>query len=235
MKKNHPDQLTFWGHWEELQGRLLKCCLVVIALACGVYPFSGPLVDILLRPAGGVVFTSPVDAFVARLAVVITVSSLAASPFLIYQVWAFVRSGLKDIEKRHVSFFAPLSIVMFVLGAAFAYAMVIPVSLRFLLSFQTELMRPMITLNAYVSFLATMLLAFGIIFELPIVMMFLTKIGVATPEFLVQKRKYAVLIILIVSALITPPDCFTLFLLAVPLWVLYEAGIWFSRWTCPRE
>lgn len=227
--------MTFWGHWEELQGRLLKCCLFVIVLACGIYPFSGSLLDVLLRPVGGVVFTSPVDAFVARLAVVITVSALAASPFLIYQLWAFVRSGLVDTEKRYVTFFAPLSIVMFVLGAAFAYAIVIPFSLRFLLSFQTEWMRPMITLNTYISFLVTMLLAFGIIFELPIVLMFLTKIGVATPEFLVQKRKYAVLIILVVSALITPPDCFTMLLLAGPLWMLYEAGIWFSRWTCPRE
>jgi len=130
-----------------------------------------------------------------------------------------------------VRIFGPCSLFLFFLGGIFAYFVIIPISIHFLLSFSTPSIVPMITIKSYVSFVVTMLLAFGVVFELPLVLMFLTKIGVATPAFLVQKRKYAVVIILIVSAFITPPDCVTQILMALPLIVLYEAGIIISKIT----
>ena len=117
------------------------------------------------------------------------------------------------------------------LGAVFAYFVTIPISIRFLLSFSTDLIVPMITVKSYISFVGTMLLAFGVIFELPLVLMFLTKIGIATPAFLMQKRKHAIIIILVVSAFITPPDFITQLIMAVPLVILYEVGIVASKLT----
>jgi sec-independent protein translocase protein TatC len=118
---------------------------------------------------------------------------------------------------------------LFIAGGLFAYFVAIPVALRFLLSFSTATIVPMITVKNYIAFVGTMLLAFGIIFELPLVIMFLTRIGIATPKFLAEKRRHAIVLILIVSAILTPPDCFTQALVALPLMILYEIGLLASK------
>ena len=229
-----PEDLSFFAHYEELRNRLIKSIVAVLVAACLFYLIVDKVFAFVIKPVGRLVFTAPGEAFVARIMLALFGGIFLALPVVLYQVWRFVAAGLKEHEAKYVRIFAPCSFVLFIMGGSFAYFVAVPVSIRFLLSFSSSVIVPMITVKNYISFVGTMLLAFSIVFELPLVLMFLTKIGIATPAFLAQKRKYAIVIILGVSALITPPDCVTQIMIAVPLIILYEAGIIASRLACSR-
>lgn len=226
-----PKEASFFDHLDELRGRLIKSALSVMIAGCFFYSFVDRALEMIIKPVGRIVFTAPGDAFTARIMLSFLGGFFLALPVILFQVWRFVAVGLKEHEIRYIRFFGPCSAVFFLLGGMFAYFVFIPISVRFLLSFSTASIVPMITIKNYMSFVVTMLLAFGVIFELPLILMFLTKIGIATPAFLVQKRRHAIVIILIVSAFLTPPDCVTQLIMAVPLMVLYEAGIIVSKLT----
>ena len=226
-----PDLAPVWDHIEELRSRLFICLGFVLMAGIAFYQFVDSVLAFVIKPVGRLVFTSPADAFVARVLLAILGGLLTAMPVVLYQIWMFVARGLKDNEKKFVRIYGPLSLLCFALGVAFAYYVALPISLKFLLGFSSEWLVPMITVKSYVSFLTSLVLACGLIFELPIVLIFLTAIGIATPEFLVQKRRHAIVLILIVSAVITPPDVITLLIMSVPLVVLYEAGVIASRIT----
>ena len=229
-----PDELSFWGHLDELRSRLLKSFIAVVVAACFFYPFVDRFLAFLIRPVGKGVFTSPADAFVVRLMLLICGGVVLALPVIVYQLWQFVAAGLKENEKKYVRFFAPASFVLFVAGCIFGYWVIIPVGMKFLLSFATESIVPMITLPNYISFIVTLVLAFGLCFQLPLVLMFLARIGIVTPAFLVQKRKHAIVLILIASAILTPsPDAISQILMAGPLLVLYELGVFASKFIKP--
>ncbi|MCK5581692.1 MAG: twin-arginine translocase subunit TatC [Candidatus Omnitrophica bacterium] len=227
----NPEDLSFFAHYEELRSRLIKSIISVLVAACFFYVVIDEVFAFVIRPVGKLVFTAPGEALVARIMLTLFGGIFLAFPFILYQAWRFVAAGLKEHEAKYVRIFAPCSFFLFVIGGLFAYFIAIPISIRFLLSFSNNLVVPMITVKNYISFVGTMLLAFGIVFELPLVLMFLTKIGIATPAFLAQRRRYAIIIILAVSALITPPDFITQLIVAVPLIILYEAGIVASRLT----
>jgi len=214
---------------DELRERLVKSIAAIIFLSCLAYSYVDQLLAFIVRPVGQLIYTSPADAFVVHIHLALFTGFLLSSPIVLYQVWRFVACGLREEERKYITTFGPVSFMLFALGTLFAFFIVIPISLQFLLSFSSEDLVPMITIKSYISFVATLILAFGAIFELPLVLLFLTKIGIATPAFLIQKRKYAIVINLIVSALITPPDLITLWLMAVPLSVLYEIGIIVSK------
>lgn len=224
-------ELSFLGHLDELRSRLIRVCCYCVVAAFVVYPFIDLILEFITRPVGQLVFTSLADAFIVRILLTIFCSILAALPLILFELWSFISQGLKVQEKSYIYFFAPFSFIMFVLGCLFAYFVTLPIGIKFLLSFSSNTMVPMITIKNYVSFLGTMILAFGVIFELPLILMFLTKIGIATPAYLSQKRKFAVVIILVISALITPPDVISQLLMASPLLILYEVGIVMSRIT----
>ena len=230
MNKN-PRNISFFDHIEELQSRLIKSIVAVFVASCFFYIFVDEVFKVLVKPVGQLVFTAPGEAFVARIMLTLFGGFFLALPVLLYQVWQFVATGLKTYEVYYIKFFAPCSFFLFVLGGLFAYFVTIPISIRFLLSFSSEFIVPMITVKNYISFVGTMILAFGVVFELPLILMFLTKIGIATPAFLIQKRKYAIIIILFVSAFFTPPDFVTQLVMAVPLIILYEIGIIASKCT----
>lgn len=230
MSRN-PDDLSFVGHLEELRSRLIKSLLAVLVAACFFYAFIDRIFVVLIQPVGKVVFTSPTDAFVARVTLTLYGGVLLALPVIIYQVWRFVAAGLKDNERKYIFLLAPFSLLFFLAGGLFAYFIMIPISLRFLLSFSSDFIVPMITIKNYISFVGMMILAFGVVFELPLVLVFLTKIGIVTPQFLAEKRRHAIVFILIVSALLTPPDAVTQIIMSVPLVVLYEIGIMACRLT----
>jgi len=226
-----PEELSFFAHYEELRSRLIKSIISVLVAACLFYMIVDKVFAFVIKPVGKLVFTAPGEAFIARITLTLFGGLFLALPVILYQIWRFVAAGLREHEAKYVRIFAPCSFVLFIIGALFAYCIAVPISIRFLLSFSNDLIIPMITVKNYISFVGTMLLAFGIVFELPLVLMFLTKIGIATPAFLAQRRKYAIVIILALSALITPPDFVTQLIMAVPLIILYEAGIIASRWT----
>ncbi|VAX36782.1 Twin-arginine translocation protein TatC [hydrothermal vent metagenome] len=230
MKKS-PNEFSFIEHLDDLRGRLIKIILAMIIASCLVYGVIDYILAFLIQPVGQLVFTSPADAFLARITLALFVGFFLSFPVILYQIWSFVSEGLRPEEKKFVYFFAPCSFFLFLLGVGFAYFVTIPIAIRFLLSFSTDAIIPMITIRNYISFLGTMLLAFGVVFELPLVLLFLTKIGVATPAFFSEKRRYAIVCILIVSAVITPPDIITQLIMAGPLIILYEIGIIVSKMT----
>ena len=226
---------TVTEHLDELRRRVLKSFLAVAIGAVISFIYVDRILEFIIEPVGSLVFTSPADVFIARIFVALVVGVLISLPFVLFQVWQFVSLGLKQDERKYVLLFGPLSVTLFFIGVVFAYLVPIPIALDFLLGFATGNIVPMITVKNYISFVGTMVLAFGVVFELPLVLVFLAKIGIATPEFLIQKRKVAIILIVILSALITPPDVITQIILAVPLIILYELGIWAIKLTIKQE
>jgi sec-independent protein translocase protein TatC len=213
-----------------LRSRAITSLAAFVVCTLIVWNFLDPVIRYVVRPVGRIVFTSPEEAFGARMTLAMTGGFLFALPVILYQVWKFVALGLTENEKRHVKLFGPLSLIFFLSGAAFGFFVMMPMSLNFLLSFSSTWMVPMITVDKYISFVGTMVIGSGATFELPLILAFLARIGIATPEFLRQKRRYAYVFILIVAAILTPPDVVSQIVLTIPLVVLYELGIFFSQW-----
>ena len=226
---------SFLKHLDELRSRGLKCFFSWVVCFLAVYPQMDHLLKFLIRPVGHVVFTAPAAAFTAEIRLALAIGFLLASPVIFYQVWRFVSTALKPQEYKFVRIFAPLSFICFLAGAFFAYFVVIPFSLHFFLGFGSSVLLPMITVENYIGFFVSMLLAFGCVFEMPLILIFLTAIGIATPAFLIQKRKHALIGLLILSAVITPPDVFSMLVMVVPLALLYEIGIWASHVTWQKK
>lgn len=229
MSKNSKAQ-TFWDHADELRSRLLRCLAALVLAAVVFYPFTDAVFNMLIEPVGRIIFTALADAFMAKLQIMLIGAFIIISPYVFYHVWSFICEGLSSKEKDFVKIYGPFSFIFFLAGMCFAHLIAVPFAVKFLLSYGSDRIIPMITVGNYISFVGTMILAFGIIFEMPLVMLFLTKIGIATPAFLMEKRRHAIVGILILSALLTPPDVFSQLLMAVPLLILYEIGIIFSKY-----
>ncbi|MDD5439949.1 MAG: twin-arginine translocase subunit TatC [Candidatus Omnitrophica bacterium] len=221
--------MSLLEHLEELRRRIILCLIIVILATVAAYLVSGRLIAFLLRPIGNVVFTSPDEAFLAYINVSLFAGLVMSCPFILYHIWRFAAGGLRVVEKSYVFIFGPLSLVLFAVGALFGYFVIVPIGIRFLLSFAGASITPMISIGKYLAFTCSLTLAFGITFELPLAILFLTKLGLVTPRFLAKKRRYAILVIFIVSAILTPPDVMSQFLMAGPLVVLYELSILLSR------
>ena len=216
---------SFFKHIEELRSRIIKSAGAFVLAFCLCYNFIGKLIPMIIAPAGHLIFTAPGEAFSAYMMLGSVMALLVASPYIVYQIWAFIGGALKPSEKKFVIIFAPLSLVFFLAGGAFAYFIAVPRAYKFLMSFSSEYMIPMVTVKNYFGFLWHMIVAFGVAFELPLILAFLAKIGIASPEYLRQMRRHAIIIILVVSAMLTPPDIASMLILAVPLMILYEVGI----------
>jgi sec-independent protein translocase protein TatC len=224
------DKLPFTDHLDELRHRLI---ISVVGIGIGFavsYGFSQQLLVLLQRPMPTrLVFIAPTEAFFVNLKVAFYAGLFLSVPLLLFQVWKFVAPGLYEHERRYSFPFLIVSTVLFLLGAAFAYAVILPIALHFLIAQGGELWKPNITLSNYLSFCMRLILAAGLIFEFPVLMYFLTKVGVITPEFLVKNRKYAVIAAFAISAILTPPDVFSQVLLAVPLFLLFEVSIFVAK------
>ncbi len=223
--------MTFIEHLEELRRRLLWSLGVWLLCAGVVFGFVDGWLPLLVRPVGRLVFIAPAEAFTARLKLAFSAGVLAAVPYWLWQLWAFVAPALEPDARQAIGRRLPLAVALFYLGAAFAVAVALPAALRFLLSFTSDQVQPMITFGNYVSFVAIWTLLFGAMFELPIVMLVLGRCGVVTVERLSRYRRHAVLAIFIVSAILTPPDVVSQFMMALPLLVLFELSIGLLRWS----
>jgi sec-independent protein translocase protein TatC len=170
--------------------------------------------------------TDVTGSFYAYLKVSLIAGVTAAVPIIFYQLWAFVAPGLYANERATVIPIVMVSTLLFLIGAGFCWWLVLPVSLKFLIGFSGDLFEPIITVDSYLSFAGILLLAFGFGFEMPVMAYFLGKIGVLTSRFMSRGRRYAIVIILIMAAILTPtPDIFTQLMLAGPLYILYEISI----------
>lgn len=229
-------KLPLTSHLQELRKRLV---LSFIAVGVGFvicYAFSQPLFDILsqpllrMMPSGStLIFTSVAEAFFTYMKVAFIAGIILASPFVLFQVWAFVAPGLYRHEKRYVIPFVAAGSFFFVLGILFAYFVAIPVGFKFLLGYATDFIKPMPSMKEYLSFSIKFLLAFGLVFEFPVVLVLLARIGVVNAKTMARHRKYAILLIFIFAAVMTPPDIISQLLMALPLMGLYELSIILSR------
>lgn len=224
--------MTLLDHLSELRVRLVRS---LVALAVGFfacYGFAEQLFNYLMipltraLPAGGkLIYTALPEAFFVYMQVALVAGAFLASPYLFYQIWAFIAPGLYDEEKRHVIPIAGASALFFVAGAAFCYFQVFPYAFEFFVGFATDIIEPMPKLDEYLGFTLKMLLAFGLIFEMPLFAFFLARLGLVTAQWMRKTRKYAILAIFIVAAILTPPDVFSQMMMAAPMLVLYEISI----------
>lgn len=228
---NKEKRMPFLDHLEELRWRIIWSLLAIVAAAVGCYFFVDQIIAILVRPAPEdikLIFLSPTEAFMTYLKVAGYAGLVVALPIVAWQFWRFIMPGLYPKERKAVGPIVVFTVICFLVGALFSYFLIIPFGLKFLLSYQTDFLIANITIGKYLGFVVTLLLVFGLVFELPVLAYFLSLIGILTPEFLRKKRRYGILIIFIVAAILTPPDAFTQLMLAIPLLILYEISIWVS-------
>lgn len=224
-------RMPFLEHLEELRWTLVRSILAVVVCAVACYFFVSHIVSFLVYPAPDtmrLVFLSPTEAFMTYLKVAGYAGLVVAFPYISWEFWRFVVPGLLAKERKIVLPIVFFTVICFITGAAFAYFVIIPFGLDFLLSFQSDFLVANITIGKYLTFIVTLLLVFGLVFELPVLAYFLSLIGLLTPQFLRSKRRYGILIIFIVAAILTPPDAFTQTMMAIPLMVLYEISIFVS-------
>ena len=229
-------KLPLTSHLQELRKRLI---LSFIAVGVGFfvcYALKESLFDILAAPllkvmpsGGSLIFISVAEAFFTYMKVAFIAGLILTSPVVLYQIWAFVAPGLYRHEKRYVVPFILLGSFFFALGIFFGYFVAIPVGFKFLLGYATDFIKPMPSMKEYLSFSIKFLLAFGLVFEFPVVLLILAKIGVVDSKKLARQRKYAILLIFIFAAVMTPPDLISQVLMALPLMGLYELSILLTK------
>lgn len=226
------DKQPFTAHLEELRSRLIHCFVAVGIGFIACYGFKEKLFQILIYPLVSVmgkgeklIFTGLPEAFFTYLKVAFLAGLMLASPVILYHFWMFVAPGLYKKEKNVLLPIVILSSFFFIGGAFFGYFVVFPFGFEFFLSFATENIQAFPSMKEYLSFTSKLLIAFGLVFELPLVITFLARLGVVSIDFLKKNRKYAVLLFFVGAAIITPPDVVTQIMMALPLMVLYEISI----------
>ncbi|MDX9788627.1 MAG: twin-arginine translocase subunit TatC [Desulfobacterales bacterium] len=226
------EKIPFTDHLEELRKRLITCFIAVGVGFVVSYGFKDKLFEILTRPLVAVmktgdkiIFTGLPEAFFTYLKVAFLTGIGLATPVILYQFWMFVAPGLYEKERKLLIPVVFLSSFFFLGGALFGYFIVFPFGFQFFMSFATETIRPMPSMREYLSFSSKMLLAFGLVFEMPLVITFMSRLGVVNVDFLKKNRKYAILFFFIGAAILTPPDVVSQILMAVPLMGLYEISI----------
>jgi sec-independent protein translocase protein TatC len=234
--KDDTDQ-PFISHLVELRDRLLRIVLVVAVVFLALMPFSntlfsslsGPLTAIL--PEGSSMIAIDVASpFLIPFKLTLVLAVFITMPFLLYQIWAFIAPGLYKNERRLVMPLLVSSTVLFYAGAAFAYFVVFPLVFAFFTSTAPEGVSVMTDISRYLDFVLTLFFAFGAAFEVPVVVVVLVWTGMATQESLRQKRPYIIVAAFVLGMLLTPPDIISQTLLAVPVWLLFELGVYFSGW-----
>ena len=225
--------MSFQEHIAELRRRLTYSIIAVIVTTVIAFIFWEQITEILKRPAPeGTIFiqTEPTEALSASFRVSLIVGLFAAMPFILYQFVLFVSPGLNSAERRYLYALLPTGILVFGLGAAFGYFVLFPPAIHFLFDFGSEVAEAQIRIGSYLRLLISLLLWMGVVFETPLVLFFLSRIGIVTPQQLGRQRRYAIVVAFILGALITPTfDPINQTLVALPIIVLYEVGIWLSK------
>jgi len=227
-------RMSFMEHLGELRTRLMRSLLALLVGLGIALPFSQQIMDYLAKPARdtnhNLVFLSLTEAFWVQMKIGLIVGLFVASPAVLWQIWRFISPGLHVHEKKYAAPFVIIGTLLFVGGGAFSLKVVTPFAIQFLLSYERPGLQAMISIGNYIDFLLKFTLAFGAVFELPLVITILARLGVVTPAMLAKNRKYAILGAFIAGAVLTPtPDMFNQTLMAGPLILLYEVGIICAR------
>lgn len=222
-------EMGYWDHVDELRNTLIQMALLLIPVTVIAWFFTPDLMTILTAPYyrasdAGLIFIQPMEGFVTRLRIAMLSALLVTVPFLVYRFWMFLIRALYRHERRHVLSVLFFTIISFYAGVVFAYY-VLPYSTEFFLSFATGMVENRWAFSQYLSYVIRIMLAFGIVFELPLVIALLAALKLVDANMLKKRRRHAILLFFVLAAIITPPDLFTQIMLAVPLVILYEISI----------
>jgi sec-independent protein translocase protein TatC len=245
-------KLPLTGHLDELRKRIIVA-LIVLVITFGIsFYFSEKLFQIIILPLHStlsfstkapfiffknstnpeqkLIFLAPAEALWMHLKISLISAFILSSPVIFYEIWRFISPGLLSKEKKYALPFVIIVTSLFLIGAVFCFIIVLPFAINFLLTYKTETIKPMLSVGRYVDFCLKFILAFGAIFELPVLLVFLTRTGLITTSFLTKNRKYAILLAFVAAAILTPtPDAFNQTIMALPIILLYEAGIVASK------
>jgi len=231
----------FLEHVIELRQRILRSVLAVLVLFFPTYFFANDIYQFVAAPLlahlpeqSSMIATEVASPFLTPFKLAIVAAVFAAIPFILHQAWAFVSPGLYLHEKRFALPLLASSVALFYSGVAFAYYLVFPIVFQFFASITPSGVMMMTDINHYLDFVLTMFFAFGFAFEIPIAILLMVWSGITTPERLVAARPYVIVGCFVVGMLLTPPDVLSQLLLAIPTWMLFELGVWISRWVGKR-
>jgi len=244
-------RMPFWGHLEEFRKRIVRS-LILVAVGFGVcFNYSEDILRLLMWPMNtkmefGVSFpfitatpiaapqklhyTTLIEPFWSHLKIALIAGIMLVFPFIMYQLWKFISPGLHKKERQYVGYFVLFSSLFFGIGVLFCYTLLLPFAIPFLISYKTESLIAIIRIGDYIDFVLKFLLASGVVFELPLVIVLLSRMGIVSPDWLAKYRKFAFLGAFILGAILTPtPDVFNQTILSIPIYLLYELGILFAR------
>ncbi len=224
--------MTLMEHLNELRRRLVRCCMAVGVTFLGCWAVIDPIFNAFVNPllnalpeGSHPIYTTLPEGFFIRLLLAFVAGVFVASPVIFYQVWAFIAPGLYEDEKKHIIPIAFLSALFFISGGAFCYFIVLPYAFDFLVSFATDTIVAMPRVSDYIDLVLKLIVAFGLIFEMPLFSFFLSRLGIVSAGMMRRARRYAVLVIFVLAAVLTPPDVLSQLLMAGPMLILYELSI----------
>ncbi|RST57612.1 twin-arginine translocase subunit TatC [Siminovitchia terrae] len=226
--------MTILDHIEELRKRLMMIVVFFVLAVVVSFFLSQPLIKWLQHASVAQDITMNAfrvtDPFKVFMQMAFVLAFIITSPVILYQLWAFISPGLLEKERRVTLGYIPVSVTLFLAGLLFSYFVLFPFVIRFMMSLSGNMeIQTTIGINEYFHFLFQITIPFGVLFQLPVVMLFLTRLGIITPAFLKKVRKYAYFILIVVAAFITPPDVISHMMVTVPLLILYEISIWISK------
>ncbi len=237
MSEENPrqsiEQMSLVEHLTELRYRLVKAFQgIIVGVGVSVY-YSEEILAVIRRPVlkhlgpnGGLVFTGVMDKFMAHIKVGVLGGVILTCPYWLYHVWKFISPGLYKHERRYIAGFIIAGTVLFMTGVCFVYFLVYPAAFEYLFTIGGDVDKPMITIQEYLGFFTMTTIMFGMAFELPVVLMVMAMMGIIDAAFLKAKRRYAMVILSVVAAVLTPPDGLSMIMMLVPLLGLYESSIW---------
>ena len=240
-KEKKEKEMPFLDHLEELRWRILKSLISVFVMMVICFSFSDQILSILLYPGEHIDPPVPLQVlkvqsvFIIKLEIALVAGIIFSLPVIFYQFWQFLTPGLFITERKNLPIIVFASVFCFLAGGLFAYFIIIPYALQFFLGLAPVNIENKIALDFYISFLLRLIVVFGVVFELPMLSLLLTKLGLITPKFMRKYRKYALVTAFILGALLTPPDPMTQIFLALPLIILYEFSIFISQLFSPRK
>lgn len=228
--------MSVFEHLEELRRRLFIALAALLAATAVSFGFAGRVLAFLERPLGGLPlhYLHPLEPLFALVKIAVATGLVFASPVILYQAIAFVLPALTERERRLMFAYLPTAVLLFVAGLAFGFFVFVPLVIGTMLRFSGPGLQAMLTIGQYTSFLLSFMLPFGVVFELPVVVVLLVKLGVLTPAALAAGRKWAVLVAALVAAIFAPPDPVTPVIMAAPIYALYEISLWVARLAARR-
>ena len=243
MKTIEDHKMSLTDHLVELRKRLVRSVIILLVGFGACYYYKDFIFDIVTRPLVRVlpqksylIYTGLTEAFFVYMKLAFFASLVITCPLIIYQIWKFISPALHSKEKKYVLPFVLFSTLLFVSGVLFGYFVALPPAFEFFVSFNNQYLQSMISFSDYISLFVTFLLGFGLSFELPVFMFFLAKLGIVNSSMLSRQRKYAILVIFIVAAILTPsPDALSQILMAIPLMFLYEVSIFITKFAGKKE